>query len=183
MEAFIKPNTTKLIRVENITDYTFGYAVINVNSYRQNLTLSYNETLIQGYYETGLHLGLVMTKKSLKKHLIAYLHNDNEAIVYFSLALIVYDSKAPIIGDCNLEMDIETSPILKMSINREEPRIIEIGTPLAKLSRLPMCPSANITYDTYYYSLNREDNTMRSYFDGILRMLDVMLIKTNGKMV
>ncbi|XP_058066735.1 transmembrane 7 superfamily member 3-like [Anopheles bellator] len=160
------------------TDKNVGYALVQLNAYEYNVTLSYNSTLVDGGHLTGQNLGLVLYGDG---DLYAFNLNPTQP-VWVSLVLMIYNVSAPVPGGCNLEFPVETSPILNITVT---PDIIVIDTPPAAVARTfqdakNACGKARLQYESYYNVMASHDFTLRSYFNAIRSLISYANAKTNG---
>jgi hypothetical protein len=87
----IGPGDTTTITLNDLTPQD-AFGVIQANSYLQNVTISYNQTLQRGFYATGINVGLVVFVSGPMSAASVYLTNSNPSPTQVFLGLQVYDT-------------------------------------------------------------------------------------------
>uniref|UniRef100_A0A182TCB4 Uncharacterized protein n=1 Tax=Anopheles maculatus TaxID=74869 RepID=A0A182TCB4_9DIPT len=181
-EITLQPYSNTRIHIANYTKnaaQNVGYALVQVNSFEYNVTLSYNSSIVDGGHLTGQNVGLLMYGDG---DLYAFNLNPHQA-VWVSLVLMLYNTSAPLPGGCNLEFPVEISPILNLTLT---PEIIIVDTPAASVAK-PFqgspngCGKARLEYESYYYIMPTHDFSQRTYFSAINRLLSYASAKLSGR--
>uniref|UniRef100_A0A182YJ10 TM7S3/TM198-like domain-containing protein n=1 Tax=Anopheles stephensi TaxID=30069 RepID=A0A182YJ10_ANOST len=181
-EITLQPYSNTRIHIANLTKnaaQSVGYALVQLNAFEYNVTLSYNSSIIEGGHLTGQNVGLLMYGDG---DLYAFNLNPHQA-VWVSLVLMLYNTTAPIPGGCNLEFPVEVSPILNLTLT---PEIIIVDTPAASVAK-PFqgspngCGKARLEYESYYYIMPTHDFSQRTYFAAINRLLSYTAAKLSGR--
>ncbi|XP_050091173.1 transmembrane 7 superfamily member 3-like [Anopheles aquasalis] len=158
---------------------TMGYALVQLNAFEYNVTLSYNSTIIEGGHLTGQNLGLLMYEDG---DLYAFNLNPYQP-VWVSIVLMIYNSSAPVPGGCNLEFPVETSPVLNVTLT---PATIIVDTPPASVAlqfrnnSSNACGNARLKYESYYIQMASHDFSQRSYFNALRSLMGYATAKTAG---
>lgn len=157
-----------------------GFALIQVNAYEYNVTLSYNSTIINGSHLTGLNVGLILYGDG---NLYAINTNPHEDVMV-SLVLMLYNKTAPLPGGCNLEFPVEISPVMNLTLKEST---IEVDTPPASLApAIPppenQCGKSVLRYESYYLSMPSYDFSQRTYFTYIRKLISYANAKASGQL-
>uniref|UniRef100_A0A182RUY4 DUF4203 domain-containing protein n=1 Tax=Anopheles funestus TaxID=62324 RepID=A0A182RUY4_ANOFN len=181
-EIVLQPYSNTRVHIANYAKNagtTIGYALVQLNAFEYNVTLSYNSSILDGGHLTGQNVGLLMYGDG---DLYAFNLNPHQA-VWVSLVLMLYNTSAPIPGGCNLEFPVEISPILNLTLT---PEIIIVDTPAASVAK-PFqgppngCGKARLEYESYYYSMPAHDFSQQAYFSAIRNMISYVNAKMSGK--
>lgn len=181
-EIVLQPYSNTRIHLANYSknaDESVGYALVQLNAFEFNVTLSYNSSIIDGGHLTGQNVGLLMYGDG---DLYAFNLNPQQP-VWVSLVLMLYNKSAPVPGGCNLEFPVDRSPILNLTLTAE---IIIIDTPAASVAPAFQNPSnacgkARLQYESYYYSMPLHDFSQRTYFSAIRALISYANAKSSGK--
>ncbi|XP_065075531.1 transmembrane 7 superfamily member 3-like [Ochlerotatus camptorhynchus] len=170
------------IQLTNMTRYgrNVGFALVQVNAYEFNVTLSYTKTIIEGNHLTGLNLGLVLYEDG---NLYAINTNSHEDI-WISLVLMLYNKTAPLPGGCNMEFPVDVSPVMNLTLREST---IEVDTPPASLSRQfnsseNDCGKTRLKYESYYLSMPSYDFSQKTYFTYIRNLISYANAKASGRL-
>lgn len=170
------------IQLKNMSRYgkNVGFALIQVNAYEYNVTLSYTNTIIDGRHLTGLNLGLVLYEDGSLYAINMNPHED----VWVSLVLMLYNKTAPLPGGCNMEFPVEISPVMNLT---QKESTIEVDTPpaaVAKQFQVPdnQCGKAKLTYESYYLTMPSYDFSQRTYFTYIRKLISYASAKASGRL-
>uniref|UniRef100_A0A182WMC2 TM7S3/TM198-like domain-containing protein n=1 Tax=Anopheles minimus TaxID=112268 RepID=A0A182WMC2_9DIPT len=181
-EIVLQPYSNTRIHIANYAKNaagSIGYALVQLNAFEYNVTLSYNSSIVDGGHLTGQNVGLLMYGDG---DLYAF-NLDPHQPVWVSLVLMLYNTSAPIPGGCNLEFPVEISPILNLTLT---PDIIIVDTPAASVAK-PFqgspngCGKARLEYESYYYVMATHDFSERAYFDAIVKLLSYTNAKLSGR--
>uniref|UniRef100_A0A8D8A333 Transmembrane 7 superfamily member 3 n=1 Tax=Culex pipiens TaxID=7175 RepID=A0A8D8A333_CULPI len=156
-----------------------GFALVQINAYEYNITLSYNATIIDGSHLTGRNVGLVLYGDGTLYAINTNVHED----VMVSLVLMLYNKTAPLPGGCNLEFPVEISPVMNLTLKEST---IEVDTPPASLAKqIPppenQCGKSNLRYESYYLSMPSYDFSQRTYFTYIRKLISYANAKASGQ--
>ncbi|XP_001653967.3 transmembrane 7 superfamily member 3 [Aedes aegypti] len=154
-----------------------GFALIQVNAYEFNVTLSYTKTIIDGSHLTGLNVGLILNQDG---NLYAINTNPHEDI-WISLVLMLYNKTAPLPGGCNMEFPVEVSPVMNLTLLEST---IEVDTPPASVARQfnESCGKAELRYESYYLSMPSYDFSQKTYFNYIRNLISYANAKASGRL-
>lgn len=181
-EVVLPEYSRTAIRLTNfsLNDHpNMGYALVQLNAFEYNVTLSYNSTIIEGGHLSGQNLGLVMYEDG---DLYAFNLNPHQP-VWVSIVLMIYNSSAPVPGGCNLEFPVETSPVLNVTLT---PATIIVDTPPASVAlqfrnhSSNACGKARLKYESYYIQMASHDFSQRSYFTALRALMGYATAKTAG---
>uniref|UniRef100_A0A1Q3FE33 TM7S3/TM198-like domain-containing protein n=1 Tax=Culex tarsalis TaxID=7177 RepID=A0A1Q3FE33_CULTA len=157
-----------------------GFALIQINAYEFNVTLSYNATIVDGTHLTGQNVGLVLYEDGSLYAINTNVHED----VMVSLVLMLYNKTAPLPGGCNLEFPVEISPVMNLTLGETT---IQVDTPPASLAKqIPppenQCGKSNLRYESYYLSMPSYDFSQRTYFSYIRKLISYANAKASGQL-
>lgn len=157
-----------------------GFALVQVNAYEFNVTLSYTETIIEGNHLTGLNLGLVLYEDGNLYVINTNPHED----IWISLILMLYNKTAPLPGGCNMEFPVDVSPVMNLTLGEST---IEVDTPPASLARQfnsseNDCGKARLKYESYYLSMPSYDFSQKTYFTYIRNLISYANAKASGRL-
>ncbi|XP_052895413.1 transmembrane 7 superfamily member 3-like [Anopheles moucheti] len=181
-EIVLQPYSNTRIHIANYSrnaGNSTGYALVQLNAFEYNVTLSYNSSIVDGGHLTGLNVGLLMYGDG---DLYAFNLNPLQA-VWVSLVLMLYNTSAPIPGGCNLEFPVEISPILNLTLT---PETIIVDTPTASVAK-PFqgspngCGKARLEYESFYYIMPSHDFSQRAYFSAIRNVISYANAKHSGQ--
>lgn len=183
-EFLLEPYTVNTINVYNFTNLENGFGILQVHSCWYNLTLSYNQTIQQNFYENGTDLGFALYPSRQKSQEVFVYNYNYFTSVNISIALILYNKSTPEPGGCNMEYSVANAPVLIVTSQKE---FFNIDTPLAayradEINEVKRC-NVSLNYMGYHLYLNRGDYTCRSLFDGIKSLMTINSIKDNGILV
>lgn len=126
--------------------------------------------------------------KSTEEFILAY--RPVYAYMYIHLTihsnvLIIFITKDPIPGGCNMEFAVPIAPYLVVNYT---PDIIKVenqpsSAPYSKYQKPPPCEAEIMEHEVYHLYLTERDFSSESYFEGIKKMLTVKRIRENGKLV
>ena len=118
-------------------------------------------------------------KKSPRKK---FCHRRRLKLLCFSLT---HKIPAPIPGGCNVEFDIKVSPFQKVLVTEATVTIDAQAASMPKITGKPMrsCDTYSVKLEAYRLYLPERDFSIKTYFDGILKMMTVQDIIANGKKV
>lgn len=154
-----------------------GFALIQVNAYEYNVTLSYTKTIIEGGHLTGLNLGLILNREGSLYAINTNPHED----IWVSLVLMLYNKTAPLPGGCNMEFPVEVSPVMNLTLGDST---IEVDTPPASAARQfnESCGKADLKYESYYLSMPSYDFSQKTYFTYIRKLISYANAKASGRL-
>ncbi|KAJ8913338.1 hypothetical protein NQ315_013309 [Exocentrus adspersus] len=166
------------IKIKNIND-DVGFFILQIHSYIENLTLSYNSTFGPSSFVTGTNIGLIYgdSKSSAKFYLfrnIKYYSNASVLIV-----VSIYDALDPVPGGCNLSFANMVAPYQIVSYTDDYIAIDSQPPSAYGIS----CDNNTIQVEMYHLFLNENDNNINTYFEGIDKMLTVDNIRSYGRKV
>ncbi|XP_053687444.1 transmembrane 7 superfamily member 3-like [Sabethes cyaneus] len=173
-------NTNIQLRNMSVHGKDVGFALIQMNAYEFNATLSYTSNIIEDRSLTGMNVGLILYEDG---SLYAINTNPHEEI-WVSLVLMLYNKTAPLPGGCNLEFPVEDSPVLNLTLKES---VVEVDTPPASVAR-PLhtpdnqCGKSKLIYESYYLSMPSYDFTQRTYFTYIRKLITYANAKASGRL-
>lgn len=154
-----------------------GFALVQVNAYEFNVTLSYTKTIIEGSHLTGLNLGLILQQDGVLYAINTNPHED----VWISLILMLYNKTAPLPGGCNMEFPVKVSPVMNLTLGEST---IEVDTPPASPAGQfrESCGKAQLKYESYYLSMPSYDFSQKTYFNFIRKLITYANAKASGRL-
>ncbi|KAH0809332.1 hypothetical protein MTP99_011906 [Tenebrio molitor] len=148
-----------------------GFFVIQVHAYRDNVTLSSTRKMKSHTTVKGTNVGLVSFSHEDTTFYVKN-KNDTKALI----VIVIYDTKDPIPGGCNLTFDTEYAPYQLVS-NTDDLIIVQSQPPSAFDSS---CDKNKIQVDMYHLFLHESSYDQSGYFDAVENMLTVDSIKSRG---
>lgn len=209
-ELNLLPSSITPIEIHNLNgtyrqQVDFGILQVHVEYGGHNISLSYNRTLIPGYFQTGTHLGLIIKNEksngSAQGVEIVYIHNNNwdtgqTGDITVMIAFVVYyrSSRVPMPGGCNLEYPmVQDAPII---IVHQYGMLVQVDIPLASAAHSSLLPSQSICdsnntkyllYEYRYMLLPSDADLLamsqHNYFNYIRSMLTTDEAQNNGQLV
>ncbi|XP_018562655.1 transmembrane 7 superfamily member 3-like [Anoplophora glabripennis] len=168
------------VNILNIND-DVGFLIIQVHSYVENITLSYNSTLQLHSFVTGTNVGLIYGYGESSANFYIFRNVPNNQHVYdsFLLVVTVYDAMDPVPGGCNLSFANMVAPYQIVSSN-EEYITVESQPPSGYGVS---CDDNKIQIEMYHLFMGEYDKSINGYFEGITKMLTVENVRANGRKV
>ncbi|XP_034244504.1 transmembrane 7 superfamily member 3-like isoform X2 [Thrips palmi] len=160
----LNPLSTKAIYVQS-TPFDVVFYTFQAHSYLQNISLSYNSTLIDHSHVNGTNLGLVWkTKQGAGTFYVTNSNLENVTVMY---AIVAYGAYSPVPGGCNMEFEVETAPYLKVGYNNA---MIQVDFQPAQYPGAS-CTSEAVTHDVYHMFMYEREFSEEAYFLAIQDML------------
>ncbi|XP_055538580.1 transmembrane 7 superfamily member 3-like [Wyeomyia smithii] len=173
-------NTNIQLRNMSIHGADIGFALIQMNAYEFNATLSYTNYIVEDRSLTGMNVGLILYEDGSLYAINTNPHDD----IWVSLVLMLYNKTAPVPGGCNLEYPVEVSPVMNLTLKETT---IEVDTPPASVARPLLdpnnrCGKTNLIYESYYLSMPSYDFSQRTYFTYIRKLISYATTKASGRL-
>lgn len=202
--ATVTPIEIHDINSEYLQKIDFGIIQVHVGYRYKNISLSYNQTLIPNYYQTGRHLGLIIYGRNDDSYSseTVYIHNlsngnesetsNVETVVMIAYIVYYRNNRVPVPGGCNLEYSmVQDAPVI---ILHQSNGIVQVDTPLAappstnqSVSQCDSRATNKLIYESRYLFLPSDSilSTISNheYFNYIRLILTVDDARKNGILV
>ncbi|KAL1506734.1 hypothetical protein ABEB36_006040 [Hypothenemus hampei] len=164
------------------------FFIIQVHSFHENLTLSYENPVNTNSFTSGQNIGLVWMQQFSTK--FGSLNNNSVNFYLFRrgtilnnldilLSVSTYAENDPVPGGCNLSFETEIAPYQKITTSSNT--ITVLSQPPSIFESL--CDRSDIQTDMYFLYLKEHNNNADEYFRGIEQMMSPANITKYGTRV